>query len=102
MRKELLLYLPLWPTQAWYPKLMQLLVAPPIVLQKAVLYLPFKKNEIHQQDSLRLVVCQISGNTTEVKEYQNNQLHSCVHLGEVPQLHNKKAIIGSGYLSVLK
>ena len=81
---------------------MQLLVVPPIILPRAVLYLPFKKNAVHQQDSLRLVACQISGNTAEVKEFQNNQLHYCVHLGDVSQLHNMKAIIESGYLSVLR
>ena len=98
-----IIIVPLWPTQVWFPKLMQMLISPPIVLPRGVLHLPFKKTAVHQlQDKLHLVACQISGNTLEVEEFQNNQLHSCANPGAILPLNSMKHIIKSGYLSVLK
>ena len=36
-------------------------------------------------NKLHLIACQVSGNTIEVKAFENNLLHSCVYPGGIPQ-----------------
>ena len=58
--------LPDWPTQAWYPKAMQMCLSPPIRLppRKRLLSLPGRPQEIHPlQKSLALLVCLLSSNS---------------------------------------
>ena len=72
------LIVPLWPTQPWYPKLLTMLVSPPILLPKNILHLPFKSPVVHnQQKTLQLIACQISGITSESEVFQKSQLISC-------------------------
>ena len=97
------LLVPLWQTQAWFPKLMQMLISPPLVLPKKILQLPFKQTAAHQlQDNLHLLACQISGTTSETNEFQKSLSHSCALLGEIPQLNNMNSILKRGYISVLR
>ena len=49
---------PVWPTQAWFPMLMHMLISPPLILPSNVLSLPFKSNISHKQGrTLRLMAC---------------------------------------------
>ena len=93
---------PLWPTQPWFPKLMELLTNPPILLPPNCLFLPFKPNKIHEHKNLRLLACPLSGNTTLVEEFRSRLGTSCAPLGEETRVANMKAILESGFLSVVK
>ena len=55
---------PKWTTQAWWPQLQEMMVAPPIVIQPdpTNLILPNKKDERHPlHEKLSIVICLISG-----------------------------------------
>lgn len=93
---------PIWPTQVWFPPLMRMLIAPPTILPKDVLYLPFKPSAKHKQSqSLRLMACHISGNTSERKDFQSRLSRSYAHHGEHQQLNSMKSIIASGFISAI-
>jgi len=96
------LIIPLWPTQPWFPKILGMLVAVPLLLPKNVLNLPFRPMQTHTlNNSLHLLACPLSGIISETKAFQNNLSISCATLGELPQLSNTKSIIKSGILSVI-
>ena len=93
---------PIWPTQVWFPVLMQMLVRAPLVLPPDILKLPFKPTLKHKQNkSLRLIARHLSGNPTLVKDFQANLLTSCVHHGEIAPKNNIRSISKNGYISVI-
>lgn len=95
--------LPLWPTQAWYPKLMRMLVAVPLILPLNVLSLPFKIDSEHKQcNTLRLMACHISGNFSLTEDFRKTLSMSCVHPGDTVQSNSMKSILKSGVISAVK
>ena len=93
---------PIWPTQVWFPVLMQMLVRSPLVLPPDILELPFKPTLKHKQSkSLRLMACHLSGNSTLVRDFQARLLTSCVHHGEPALKNSTKSISKNGYISVI-
>lgn len=93
---------PIWPTQVWFPVLMQMLVRAPLVLPPDILELPFNPTLKHKQSkSLRLMACHLSGNSTLVKDFQETLLTSCVHHGEPALKNSTKSISKNGYISVI-
>ena len=96
------LVVPLWPTQAWFPRIMQMLIDVLLVLPLNSLVLPFKKQARHKQHkTLRLVVCHLSGISTLTEDFQRNLPISSVPRGENPPLINTKFILGNGVISVV-
>jgi len=94
---------PLWPTQVWFPKMMRMLVAIPMILPLGILNLPFKTEAVHRQHgSLRLMVCHVSGNSTESEGFRRSLSTSYVLPGEIQLNHNIKFILRSGYISVIE
>ena len=94
---------PVWPTQSWFPKLIRMLNNIPTILPMNVIHLPFKKDSVHKQyKNLRLMVCPVSGNSSEAEDFQNNPSIYCLLPGESPPSINMKYILGNGILSVLK
>lgn len=64
--------LPNWPTQSWYPKVMKMLLQPPIELKsrKDLLTLPSDPSSCHPLHTrLWLLVCNLSGNNLPTLEY---------------------------------
>ena len=93
---------PLWPTQPWFPKLIQMLVAVPLLLPLNVLNLPFNTTAVHRQHkNLRLMACHLSGISTRSETFQKKQLPSSAVLGEPLPSFNTKFILQSGYISVI-
>jgi len=93
---------PLWPTQPWFPKLMKMLIAPPLVLPPNILRLPFNSSRsITLPKNMNLLASPISGKASEIKAFQKSLLLSCVHPGGPPQLNNMNAILKSGFISVI-
>ena len=93
---------PIWPTQAWFPLLMKMLVKSPLVLPPEILELPFKPSLKHKQNKkLRLMACHLSGNSSLVKDFQANLSISCVHHGDQAPRNSTRSISKSGYISVV-
>jgi hypothetical protein len=64
---------PRWPTQTWWPKLVSLLIAYPILLPKTrdTLILPSSPESTHPlYPHLELLMCHLSGNRSKVKAFQ--------------------------------
>lgn len=62
---EGLMIVPMWPTQPWYSKLLQMLVDVPRVIpqQKTSLQIPGMPQEVHPlANKMTLLVCKLSGN----------------------------------------
>ena len=62
--------LPHWPTQAWWPQMIKMLVKPPLILKPNMtnLILPSQPKEVHPlHQKLKLVVCLLSGTTMKNK-----------------------------------
>lgn len=62
-KAEGILIVPNWPTQTWFPQMMQLLVTEPLTLPKGktMLTLPFKKELVHPlYPKLQLLACHLS------------------------------------------
>ena len=96
---------PLWPTQPWFPKILQLLVDCPRILpvKKSLVTLSFNKAKVHPLlNKLHLTAFKLSGDHLKVKVYQNQlSTLSCIH-GETPQNNNIGVISKSGCVFVLK
>ena len=98
-----LLICPLWPTQPWFPKLMQMIIDVPLILPLNALYLPFKRSQAHKLGkNLRLIACVLSGDTCLVEAFQKNLSTSCVPLGEEVRLNNTESILKNGYISAIR
>ena len=69
---------PLWQTQAWWPQLLNLLIATPVILPqlKDLLTLPHNGMEHPLKTKLRMVACLVSGSSIKHKEF-HNQLPNC-------------------------
>ena len=68
-----LLLVPKWPTQPWWPKLMQMLIQLPIRLptDRDTLFLPSNPQETHPlQKKLCLILCHLSGDTSMAKAFR--------------------------------
>lgn len=84
---DALLIAPLWSTQSWFPKILQLLVDCPV--SQHLVTLPFQKSQKHPLlQKLHLTVFKLSGNRLKIKAYQNQLSTSfCTH-GEIQQRNN--------------
>ena len=68
---RIILVLPDWPTQFWYPRVTSMLVVPPVKinLQKKTLILPHDATKVHPlYPKLRLIGCLVSGKPSNLKE----------------------------------
>lgn len=94
---------PLWPGQPWFPIIISMLTAVPLILPLGSLVLSFRpaaKHKLHK--TLRLVACPISGDVTRSEAFQRGPLISCVPPGEpLPRL-NTKFTLRSGIISVVQ
>ena len=91
---------PVWNTQSWFPKLLQMLIATPMILPLDVLKLPFDTAAKHQKHkTLRLMACLISGNTTLTKDFLGKQPTLSAHPGENQHPSSMKFILGNGIYS---
>ena len=58
---------PLWPTQPWFTRLMELLIDNPIIIPKTknLLKIPYQDKKHPLQETLVLIACLVSGNCIE-------------------------------------
>ena len=94
-----ILIAPLWPTQSWYPAILQLLVDLPIVFQATHnrLYLPHKPDLVHPlHPSLYLMAIKISGDTLHHTTFLHRLKTSSSHHGTHPLRTNTKECLPNG------
>ena len=95
---------PVWPTQVWWPRLLSLLVANPLLLpqDKDLLILP-QSGTLHPlRNQMRLMACQLSGNTMKQEEYRSQLLDCSWHPGEEVLRNNTLGTSKSGQHFVSK
>ena len=99
-----LLIAPVWPTQVWWPRLLSLLVANPLLLpqDKDFLILP-QSGTLHPlRNQMRLMACLLSGNTMKQEEYRSQLLDCSWHPGEEVLRNNTPGTSKNGQLFVSK
>ena len=82
-RATILLIMPLWPSSAWFPLALQLLIANPHILSKGSLYLPqdpVRRHRLH--DSLALGALMLSGNPSRQRDFRRRLQNSSFNPGE--------------------
>ena len=75
---------PMWATQTWFVKLMELLIDQPILLpmREDLLILPHNNEEHPLRHSLKLIACLITGKRCDSKAFRNKQSKSFYRLGD--------------------
>lgn len=100
-KAEGIIIVPLWFTQAWFPKLLKMLIDTPVILPLNVLYLPYSTKRHPLKEKLRLMACLVSGNSTKAAEFQRKLPQSLSPLGaKVPRL-SMQDILKNGIISVV-
>ena len=92
---DLVLVALVWPSQSWYPKLLGLLVTNPLIVdpqEEVIVVIVAQMLELTPS----LAMWPISGNITQVKDFQVRLKISCCHRGDRspdnPMTHCKKWI----------
>ena len=86
---ELVLITPVWPTQAWYPVLLEMLVDPPILLPQFPNLLSNPRGELHPplvNKTLFLAAWLVSNNQFRQREFQIRLPSLSSHLGDQAQI----------------
>ena len=84
-----ILIVPIWPTAAWFPQLLRLLIQEPVELphQKTLLKL-VGTNLFHRLKHLRLAACHLSGDNSRHITFLKNLKTSFYGHGEIPLKNN--------------
>ena len=100
-----ILVAPLWPTQSWYPTVLNMLVGYPIVFQatKDNLHLPHKPRMAHPLcDTLRLMAVKVSGVCSQAIEFRRQHRQWSSQHGERPPRSDMRRLLPSGKSFVLE
>jgi hypothetical protein len=101
---EVLIIVPLWPTQIWYTQLLQLLIDFPRVLPRRnkLLWIP-QTEKIHPlEKQMRLIACHLSGKISKNKEFHLKLPISSLRLGDIVRKNNIQFTSKIGFNSVVK
>ena len=82
-----MIIVPYWPTQLWFPALMEIVTNNPIVInrKKNVLTLPHRDQQHPLGQKLTLLACRVSENISKVEDFlKHQQIFSCHH-GNIPR-----------------
>lgn len=95
---EAVLAAPIWPTQSWWPSLLQLLVGHPVQLPKTqdILYLPNQPEKKHPLGKLKLGVFPLSGKFWKANKFRQSLSSSYYSRGEVPPKTSMKLTSKNG------
>jgi len=93
----LLAVLPLWPTQGWFPRALQLLTQTPLLLPQHPLILPQDPSRTHTQaHKLVLTAMMLSGNPSRTKAFRQRLPNFSLTHGEKVQNFNMGYILKDG------
>ncbi|XP_013393681.1 uncharacterized protein LOC106161315 isoform X1 [Lingula anatina] len=95
---------PMWPTQAWFPRLMELLVEKPVIIQKKknLLRLPHLQLKHPLEGKLRLIACKVSGIVSENEDFQRTLPKYLCCLGKQGHKNNITHTLTGGFSTVVK
>ena len=96
---------PRWPTQVWWPKLMNQLIARPLLLpkKKTTLILPSNPEAIHPlYPQLELMICHLSGNHSKIKAFQQLLPTLSPNRGDKGLLNNTDLTSKNGSFTVVR
>ena len=92
-----MMILPLWPTQVWFPTALHLLAAAPVLLPRHTLVLPQNPTLTHPRaHGLVLTAMLLSGRPSLVKDYRQMLPDFCLDPGGQAQGHNMGHISKTG------
>lgn len=96
-RAEMLMVAPLFPSQPWFPQLLQLISGQSFVLPKTdkILFLPGTRKK-HRLTTMRLGVFRLSGNVSSVRNYQKTLQTSSCNPGDLQRQNNMGVISKDG------
>lgn len=99
-----ILIAPLWPTQPWFTRLMELLIDRPVIIPKIknLLKIPYKSKEHPLQERLVLIACLVSGNYTENWDFRQRQWKLSCHPGKLELKNNIRRSQKDGFSTVVK
>ena len=103
-QSEVVLVVPVWPSQPWFPIVMKLLIDYPrvILASPTVLVLPQSDRRHPLARKLTLMACRLSGHPLKSREFLQGLPKSCYSRG-VPELRNNIIQLSeNGYYSVIK
>lgn len=96
-KATLLVVLPLWPTQIWFPGALQLLVADPVLLPRHCIFFPQDPTFIHPlANKLRLAAMVLSGNPLKIRDFRQRLRSFSLDHGEPVQNNNMGLISRDG------
>ena len=95
---------PLWLTQSWFPRLMELLTDNPIVLPKTKNLLSLHHSQLPHPlyRKLVMIACRVSGKISENKAFQKEQPTFLSSLGNQEPENSIKDIYKNGFSTVVK
>ena len=98
-----LLIAPVWPTQSWYPLLLQLSTVQPILLPRLdnLLSLPHNPEHHTLRHKLDLAAWTLSGKLCQTRNFQSKQLTSSVHRGQQVLRNNTRECGTNGLAGVV-
>lgn len=101
-KTEAVMVCPIWPTQPWWPSLLQIISGRCLLLPapQKILSLPHKPNKQYPLQKMRLGVFQLSGNPSKCKEFQNRLETSSSTPGEIQLKNSMTSILKNGLITV--
>lgn len=96
---EIVLVVPVWPTQSWFPRLLSLICDKPILLRSRhkLLTLPHKPEALPPLGKkLDLMACRLSGRAFKVSAFLQELKKSCCSPAETVHGHSTVSISRSG------
>ena len=94
---------PLWLSQSWFPRLMELLTEVPVILQRSknLLALPHS-DAVHPLQKMVLIACHVSGLHSENRDFQARLPTFSYRLGNQELKNNIRSISKNGFSIVTK
>ena len=99
-----LIIAPYWPTQIWFPSLMEILTDNPILIPRKtnLLMLPHLDKLHPLGKKLILIACQVSGKISEVEDFLKHQQEFSWHHGSIRQRNSITRTSKNGLSTVVK
>lgn len=99
---DLLVIAPVWATRPWFPRVLQMLTAPPRLLPLGCLGLPQNQQQTHHlHKTLKLAAMRLSGVPSRCKEFQKNLPPSYWDVGEREPTPSTQFILDNGFSFVV-
>ena len=96
--ERVLMILPMWPTQNWWPGALGMLVRAPYLLPRKCIFLPQNPGETFPLKKIQMVAMCLSGNHTRTRDFRTGLSKSLPHHGGMA-LTTNIGRISNGFVS---